>query len=170
LIDEIDKSDIDLPNDLLHVFEEGRFEIPELIRAAAVQPRVRVLTHGGQGESGRVTIERGFVEAEAFPFVAITSNGERDLPPAFLRRCLRLDMPRPDAGRLRKIVEAHLGRVAGTEVDQLIQGFLEETENGRLLAVDQLLNAIFLVTSERIPGEQDWEEIRESLMRALDEE
>src|SRR5262249_15133431 len=34
LIDEIDKSDIDLPNDLLHVFEEGRFEIPELVRTA----------------------------------------------------------------------------------------------------------------------------------------
>ena len=43
LIDEIDKSDIDLPNDLLHVFEEGRFEIPELVRLAAApapaQPR-----------------------------------------------------------------------------------------------------------------------------------
>src|SRR5262249_51408118 len=38
LIDEIDKSDVDLPNDLLHVFEEGAFEVPELVRLADRQP------------------------------------------------------------------------------------------------------------------------------------
>ena len=43
LIDEIDKSDIDLPNDLLHVFEEGGYEIPELVRVADQAPEVAVL-------------------------------------------------------------------------------------------------------------------------------
>src|SRR5262249_6853717 len=59
LIDEIDKSDIDLPNDLLHVFEEGRYEIPELVRAAPKQPRVRVLPCDGRPDrdEGRVEIE-----------------------------------------------------------------------------------------------------------------
>jgi hypothetical protein len=41
--------------------------------------------------------------------VVITSNGEREFPPAFLRRCLRLDLPDPDEPRLRAIVSAHLG-------------------------------------------------------------
>ncbi|MEY3827794.1 MAG: hypothetical protein RLZZ148_2615 [Cyanobacteriota bacterium] len=40
LIDEIDKSDIDLPNDLLTLFEEGRFEIPELVRLKEEVPSV----------------------------------------------------------------------------------------------------------------------------------
>jgi hypothetical protein len=42
LIDEIDKSDVDLPNDLLHVFEEGEFAIPELVRVAEMQPNAAV--------------------------------------------------------------------------------------------------------------------------------
>ena len=49
LIDEIDKSDIDLPNDLLHVFEEGAYEIPELVRIADQAPEVAVLPDGGEG-------------------------------------------------------------------------------------------------------------------------
>ena len=49
LIDEIDKSDIDLPNDLLHIFEEGFFEIPELERIKHIQPKVNVRTSGKHG-------------------------------------------------------------------------------------------------------------------------
>ena len=104
LIDEIDKSDIDLPNDLLHVFEEGHYEIPELVRAASQQPLVRVLVHGARHADDCVAIERGQVQANDFPFVVITSNGERELPPAFLRRCLRLKVLKPDKLRLEQIV------------------------------------------------------------------
>lgn len=170
LIDEIDKSDIDLPNDLLHVFEEGRFDIPELVRAAARYPRVEVMPAGARAGSQRVVIECGRVEATTFPFVVITSNGERELPPAFLRRCLRLEAPRADSDRLRRIVAAHLGDADGQHVTELIHRFMEETERGRMLAIDQLLNAVFLVCAERNVAESDWETVRDAILRTLDEE
>src|SRR5437764_8298126 len=80
LIDEIDKSDIDLPNDLLHVFEEGEFEIPELVRIADQLPEVPVLPADGTRREDRVVIRGGRVRCQAFPFVLLTSNGERELP------------------------------------------------------------------------------------------
>ena len=110
LIDEIDKSDIDLPNDLLHVFENGEFEIPELVRMADANPRVSVTT-GEVDENNapkRVDVNNGRVQCTIFPFVVITSNGERELPPAFLRRCLRVDIPKPGTDQLSEIATAHL--------------------------------------------------------------
>lgn len=93
LIDEIDKSDLDLPNDLLHVLEEGQYEIPELVRASRDTPegRAEVLI---DGTDQRVPVERGRVRCRAFPFVVLTSNGEREFPPAFLRRCVSLRLRR----------------------------------------------------------------------------
>jgi MoxR-like ATPase len=111
LVDEIDKSDIDLPNDLLHVFEEGAYEIPELVRIADQSPAVAVLPEGGERAEDNFMIRAGRVRCNAFPFVVLTSNGERELPPAFLRRCLRLDIAVPGVDRLRQIVLAHLGNV-----------------------------------------------------------
>jgi len=170
LIDEIDKSDIDLPNDLLHVFEEGRYEIPELVRLASERREVAILPVDGRSDADRVAIAAGRVAAREFPFVVITSNGERDLPPAFLRRCLRLDVPQPDAERIRSIVAAHLGDVKGTAVDELVDGFLRRREEGRLIAIDQLLSAVRLVTAEPFPGDDDWEFVREALLRELNPE
>src|SRR5262249_31920018 len=70
LIDELDKSDIDLPNDLLHVFEEGGYEVPELVRVADLAPDVEVLTDAGaEGEGEKVLIRGGRVRCSAFPFV-----------------------------------------------------------------------------------------------------
>ena len=79
LIDELDKSDIDLPNDLLNVVEEGEFALPELERMAdrPGHDEVRVLTDDGR----RVPVRDGRVRCHAFPFVVMTSNGERDFPP-----------------------------------------------------------------------------------------
>ncbi|MFM6139933.1 MAG: AAA family ATPase, partial [Sphaerospermopsis kisseleviana] len=100
LIDEIDKSDIDLPNDLLGIFEEGRFEIPELDRIKEEVPKVNVRTaYSDETEDttkGDISteIENGRVTCTHFPFVILTSNGERDFPAPFLRRCLRLEMKR----------------------------------------------------------------------------
>ncbi len=114
LIDEIDKSDIDLPNDLLTIFEEGRFEIPELVRITKeikepISVRTAYIdeTEPTWNKDGTYAIEQGRVLCQAFPFVVLTSNGERDFPPPFLRRCLRLDMKRPEKADLERIVAAH---------------------------------------------------------------
>ncbi|MYW44001.1 MoxR family ATPase, partial [Streptomyces sp. SID161] len=87
LIDEIDKSDLDLPNDLLNVLEEGQYEIPELVRSSRLVPDgvAQVLA---DGTDERVPVAHGRVRCRAFPFVILTSNGEREFPPAFLRRCV----------------------------------------------------------------------------------
>jgi MoxR-like ATPase len=145
LIDEIDKSDIDLPNDLLHVFEEGEFEIPELVRLSKEEKKVEV--YYGEHSNTKVIIEEGRVYCYQFPFVVLTSNEEREFPPAFLRRCLRLEMKAPDKDKLSKIVEAHLGPEVFPGANQLIDDFVKKTESERReLATDQLLNAIYLVS------------------------
>jgi MoxR-like ATPase len=167
LIDEIDKSDIDLPNDLLHVFEEGSFEIAELVRIADKVPEVAVLPAGGQKEEDKVRIRGGKVRCEAFPFVVLTSNGERELPPAFLRRCLRLDIPAPDADKLRQIIAAHLKDVDVSQVEELVTGFVEKRDGGRLLATDQLLNALFLLAQGKIPEGQERRDVLDVLLREL---
>ena len=70
LIDEIDKADPDVPNDLLEAVDSGRF----LVRETGVQIQV---------------------PKERRILMLLTSNGERDLPPAFLRRCVTLQLPAP---------------------------------------------------------------------------
>jgi MoxR-like ATPase len=141
LIDEIDKSDVDLPNDLLHVLEDGRFEIPELKRVA--EERVTVFTDDGEA---RVEIKRGEVRCYAFPIVVLTSNGEREFPPPFLRRCIRLNIPEHDPQKLGKIVDGYFKDQAQPDAaarQKLIDDFLARRARGDL-ATDQLLNAIYL--------------------------
>jgi MoxR-like ATPase len=166
LIDEIDKSDIDLPNDLLHVFEEGEYEIPELARAEA--ERVSVRPHGGD-ESERVAIVRGRVRCETFPFVLLTSNGERELPPAFYRRCLRLDLKDADEPTLRRIIAAHLeGRPRAGRDEPVIADFMARRDRGTL-ATDQLLNALYLFGQERIEAmsEAERRDLVDAVLRDL---
>jgi MoxR-like ATPase len=167
LVDEIDKSDIDLPNDLLHVFEEGAYEIPELVRIADQASEVAVLPDGGDRSEDKVKIHAGKVRCDAFPFVVLTSNGERELPPAFLRRCLRLDIPVPDVARLRQIVLAHLGNVDTAVVEEMIGTFLERRDSGHLMATDQLLNAIFLVAQGKLPEGTERQDVLAALLREL---
>ena len=160
LIDEIDKSDIDLPNDMLHVLENGSFRIPELVRVAAKHPEVEVLTDPGEGSAQRTTavIPAGVVQATTFPFVVITSNGERELPQAFLRRCIRHTVEMPEAERLRQIVGAHLGTVPEDEqTDGVFEEFVKRLSEGELLAVDQLLNAVFILTNRPRPSDAEWQ-------------
>ena len=111
LIDEIDKSDIDLPNDLLHVFEEGRYEIAELTRISAEQPEVQVMP---SDSDDKVTINQGRVACQAFPIIILTSNGEREFPGPFLRRCVRLNIPEHDKAKLAKIVNTYFAGRPGT--------------------------------------------------------
>jgi MoxR-like ATPase len=81
LMDEIDKAEPDLPNDLLEPLDNLSFNLP------GIEP---------------------IVANHAWYLVIITSNGERELPPAFLRRCVTLDLPDPNVADLVKIAEQHL--------------------------------------------------------------
>jgi MoxR-like ATPase len=162
LIDEIDKSDIDLPNDLLHVLERGKFEIPELARMATGDRPIPVRTH----DEGTASIVRGKVECQEFPLVVLTSNGERDFPPAFLRRCLRLELEPPTEEKLGRIVEFHFGKQFVEQAQPLIRDFLQRRTNAEL-ATDQLLNAIYLATSKRPLSEADLEALKGALFRSL---
>lgn len=158
LIDELDKSDIDLPNDLLNVFEDGEFEIKELTRLPEEQSRVTVRTADG----GECVITRGRVRCRAFPVVVITSNGEREFPPAFRRRCVHLAIQQPDTAKLRQIVAAQLGEEALAENDQLVQAFLDARDENDV-STDQLLNLVFLTGTGQRPSPQ----IRKKLQRVL---
>ncbi|MFD8548995.1 AAA family ATPase [Streptomyces sp. NPDC059649] len=166
LVDELDKSDIDLPNDLLNVLEEGEFRIPELERLAGSAPEVEVLTDDGT----RVTVRGGRVRCHAFPFIVLTSNGERDFPAPLLRRCIHLHIPAPDKERLAAMVRAHFGEGAAERYASVIDRFLDR-EPGDVRAVDQLFNAIHL-TQKAGWTDQDEEETRRrltaELMRPLD--
>ena len=166
LIDEIDKSDIDLPNDLLHIFEDGEFEIPELRRIADKLDQVEVQT---AYKDQKATIEKGRIRCTSFPFVILTSNGERDFPPPFLRRCIRLNIQEPDKTELERIVKAHLqlDDELSEKADNLIEQFLKKRQNGEL-ATDQLLNAVYLVTRENSPTGTTKDDLIEKILKYLD--
>jgi MoxR-like ATPase len=154
LIDEFDKSDINLPNDLLNLFEEGEFEIPELARMAQQQEIYTVRTLDG----AVAQIPAGKVRCAAFPLIVLTSNGERDFPPAFLRRCLRLTMKPPQEQELMQMVEAHLGTEVLAQAQPLITDFSNRRAKGGSrgdLSADQLLNIVYLVTGELSPTAED---------------
>jgi MoxR-like ATPase len=152
LIDEIDKADIDLPNDLLNVFERGEFEIPELARVGGTR-FVREAPPGSE----EFPVHDGHVQCAEFPFVVLTSNGERDFPAAFLRRCIRLRMPPPNVDMLTDIIKAHFDDATAAQYDEMIGKFADKAENTRALAPDQLMNAIYIVTRDVSfsPGERD---------------
>lgn len=113
LLDEIDKAPKDLPNDLLQELDHGDFEIPEipgdLPQGAPEALTLPVYSH-------RIPLQRwmkpqtpgaGPVRYPK-PLVIITSNVERQLPDAFLRRCVFYHIPFPKLETLREIVQDHL--------------------------------------------------------------
>ncbi|GAA4297407.1 MoxR family ATPase [Streptomyces venetus] len=168
LVDELDKSDIDLPNDLLNALEEGEFRIPELQRVAGRQSEVKVLTDDDES----APVRGGRVRCRAFPVVVMTSNGERDFPAPLLRRCLHLDLPSPrndswGEARLGAMVSAHFGDEDAARNDALIRTFLSSAP-GALRAADQLLNAIYLTQEAVRDREPDRQRLAELLMRPLD--
>jgi len=172
LIDEIDKSDIDLPNDLLHIFEEGEFEIPELRRIVGKLDKVEVQT---ANTNKTAIIPQGVVRCTTFPFVILTSNGERDFPPPFLRRCLRLNIREPNQDELKRIVIAHLSNKEDSteqpdslleQADSLISQFFNKRKKGEL-ATDQLLNAVYLVTREHFPTGDTKDKLIEQVLKYL---
>jgi MoxR-like ATPase len=98
LIDEIDKADIDFPNDLLLELDQQQF----------------VVTETGQE-----------VQAQVAPIVLITSNDEKDLPDAFLRRCLFHYVAFPDPNQLTAIIQAHFPTAAPRMMEGAISRFLQ---------------------------------------------
>lgn len=161
LIDELDKSDIDLPNDLLHVFEEGFFVIPELERLDRDDPleirtAYRSLTLPDvAAEDVTVPITKGKVPCREFPIVIITSNGEREFSRAFSRRCIRHRIERiEEPAPLEKIARSHFEADDGEAISldpqrlkEVVDRFLEKRGDRETLANDQLLNALFLANS-----------------------
>ncbi|MDX2097216.1 MAG: AAA family ATPase [Leptolyngbyaceae cyanobacterium bins.59] len=173
LIDEIDKSDLNLPNDLLNLFEEGTYEIPELVRQKTGNP-VTVRTADDQLPA---EIVNGKVTCYEFPLIIMTSNGERDFPPAFLRRCLRITMPDPkDDTVLQNIVSAHFEREAKEttwaevkqQIDPLITNFAKALQRDKAdLATDQLLNLVYMVRKSQLNPSQDTEQEKSADLAAL---
>ena len=98
LIDEVDKADLEFPNDLLHELDRMAFHVYE---------------------TGEV------VEASKRPIVIITSNNEKELPDAFLRRCFFHFIDFPDQDTMRQIIQAHFGEVQERLVGDALKTFFK---------------------------------------------
>jgi MoxR-like ATPase len=98
LIDEIDKADIEFPNDLLQELDRMEFYVYELDRTIRAKDR---------------------------PIVFITSNNEKELPDAFLRRCFFHFIRFPDEATMRAIVEAHFPGVKERLVGEALRAFYD---------------------------------------------
>tara|TARA_B100000287_G_C20540992_1_gene744646 strand:- start:132 stop:968 length:837 start_codon:yes stop_codon:yes gene_type:complete len=101
LIDEIDKADIEFPNDLLQELDKMEFHVYET------------------GE---------LIKANRRPIVIITSNNEKELPEAFLRRCFFHYIQFPEIETLKKIVEVHFPKIKKTLLDLALKKFFEIRE------------------------------------------
>ncbi|WTB51265.1 AAA family ATPase [Streptomyces althioticus] len=162
LIDEIDKSDLDLPSDLLDVLERGGFEIPELARHP--KPDIQART---ADKNGKHTIEHGWVQCTEFPVIVLTSNGERDFPAPFLRRCVRFEMPPLSQEILTDIVAAHLGDIEDSATATLVQTFLKKLNDDEYVAIDQLLNAVYLLRGDHVPDLDQRQSLENMLLQGL---
>lgn len=96
LIDEIDKADLEFPNDLLWELDQMEFYIPEIGRT---------------------------VRAKQRPIVIITSNAEKELPDAFLRRCIFHYISFPDAPMMEQIIRAHYPQMDQKLIDGVLEAF-----------------------------------------------
>jgi len=132
LIDEVDKADIDFPNDLLDVLDRFEFDIEDLPRTE--DDACRAARGHGRHVAGPADGVR--------PIVLITSNREKQLPEPFLRRCLyvQLDFP-TDPAMLAEIVRKNLAAHGDAIGDELIAGAVERLcrirERGRELGMQK---------------------------------
>lgn len=146
LVDELDKSSFDLPHDLLHVFEEGQFVIPELRRAGAAKT-VQVST-ADTDESPTVNVVGGLVHARHHPIIVITSNEEREFPEAFLRRCIQFrvgfDGAQERRDHIKRVATQHMGDYSDFD-DRIsdVLTLLDTPEHGEQ-ATDVFLQIIYL--------------------------
>jgi MoxR-like ATPase len=105
LIDEVDKADIEFPNDLLHELDKMRFRIVETNEELVAKQR---------------------------PVVIITSNAEKELPDAFLRRCVFHFIDFPDKPLMTRIVEVHHPKLGPALVEQAMDAFYKIRNMQRL--------------------------------------
>ncbi len=129
LIDEIDKADIEFPNDLLLELDRMEFHVYETQQTIVARQR---------------------------PVVIITSNNEKELPDAFLRRCFFHYIRFPDAETMREIVQVHFPDVQKRLVAEALRAFYELREVPGLKkkpSTSEFLDWIKLLTVEDIPPE-----------------
>ncbi len=118
LIDEIDKADLEFPNDLLRELDEMRFTIVET------------------GDE---------IVAGHRPVVMITSNNEKELPDAFLRRCIFYYIEFPDVPLMRRIIDVHHPHLDAKLLDQVLIKFYwlrEQTELRKKPSTSELIDWI----------------------------
>ncbi|MEM9616676.1 MAG: MoxR family ATPase [Pseudomonadota bacterium] len=126
LIDEIDKADIEFPNDLLQELDRMEFFVYETNETVKAQQR---------------------------PIVIITSNNEKELPDAFLRRCFFHYIKFPDAGTMEDIVEVHFPGIKKRLVSDALKIFYEVREVPGLKkkpSTSELLDWLKLLLSEDV--------------------
>jgi MoxR-like ATPase len=129
LIDEIDKADIEFPNDLLLELDRMQFFVYETRKTVAARHR---------------------------PVVIITSNNEKELPDAFLRRCFFHYIRFPDRETMERIVEAHYPDIRRDLLREALNVFFEIREVNELKkkpATSELLDWLKLLTIEDMPAE-----------------
>ena len=140
LIDEIDKADPDVPNNLLVPLGSYRFEVPELA---------------------------GVVHAQQIPFIVLTSNNERKLPPAFLRRCVHLTLPEPDEERVIAAGRAHNAAPDAT-ITAIARLFFPGTATARReapVSIAEYLDAVRACHALSIdPGSDHWKWVHSIIM------
>jgi MoxR-like ATPase len=165
LIDELDKSEADLPNDLLNIFEDAEFTIQELARVRNRSPEVAV--HADDPQRTAMVVD-GRIMCRAFPIVVMTSNGEREFPPAFLRRCLQLEIEEPNVEQLAAMVANHLLDPRDEHRSRLVSEFARRSVTEKGLPVDRLLEAVYLATSGAYrPDDVAWPRLLDALWRKL---
>ena len=129
LIDEIDKADIEFPNDLLQELDRMEFYVYET------------------GET---------IKAVNRPVIIITSNNEKELPDAFLRRCFFHFIHFPDRPTMKSIVDVHYPNIQKTLVDQALEVFFELRELPGLKkrpSTSELIDWLKLLMSDDIPDD-----------------
>ena len=129
LIDEIDKADIEFPNDLLRELDRMEFYVHET---------------------------RELVRARHRPIIIITSNNEKELPDAFLRRCFFHYIRFPDPSTMEKIVEVHYPNLKRELLAEALSAFYKVRETPGLKkkpSTSELLDWIKLLLAEDIPPE-----------------
>ena len=127
LIDEIDKADIEFPNDLLQELDRMRFDVYETQETIAAQER---------------------------PIVVITSNNEKELPDAFLRRCFFHYIKFPDRETMQAIIDVHFPGIQKTLVSKAMDIFYDVREVPGLKkkpSTSELLDWLKLLLNEDMP-------------------
>jgi MoxR-like ATPase len=147
LVDNLDRSDVALPDELLDVLGDGRFGVPELERLADDQSETDVYT---ADLDSRVRLSRGQVSGGPPPVVIITSNGEREFGPDFRQRCVELNLRLPGREQLAAIITAHLGPGFWERHEPFAQELLDRAVHHGA-SVDRVLDTFYAATSGDLP-------------------